>query len=174
HARAAPVRRAHRRRARGRDARRVPARARGGADRDEHPLPPRAPADGLPRTVPAAAAAARRGAGGRRGAVAAALAGAFRRGRCGRDRRAPPRPHPLLGMRRRAVRVAATLVVTGLCTAYIVWKIDVSRTAHILGHARAGYFLLALGIMVVTVWPMAWRCERLLVATGILVRLAWL
>jgi len=77
-------------------------------------------------------------------------------------------------MRRRAVRVAATLVVTGLCTAYIVWKIDVSRTAHILGNASVGYFLLALGIMVVTVWPMAWRWQRLLRARGIDDRLPWL
>jgi uncharacterized protein (TIRG00374 family) len=77
-------------------------------------------------------------------------------------------------MRRRAVRIAATLVVTGLCTAYIVWKIDVSRTAHILGHASVGYFLLALAIMVVTVWPMAWRWQRLLRAQGIEDRLPWL
>ena len=31
-------------------------------------------------------------------------------------------------MRRRSVRVAATLVITGLCTAYIIWKIDVGET----------------------------------------------
>src|SRR5919199_857804 len=77
-------------------------------------------------------------------------------------------------MRRRLLRVAATLVVTGLCTAYIVWKIDVSRTAHILGHASVGYFLLALAIMVVTVWPMAWRWQQLLRAQGIHDRLPWL
>jgi uncharacterized protein (TIRG00374 family) len=77
-------------------------------------------------------------------------------------------------MKRRAVRIAATLVVTGLCTAYIVWKIDVSRTAHILGHASVGYFLIALAIMVVTVWPMAWRWQRLLRARGIEDRLPWL
>src|SRR5207302_3910033 len=63
---------------------------------------------------------------------------------------------------------------TGLCTAYIVWKIDVSRTAHILGNASVAYFLLALAIMVVTVWPMAWRWQRLLAARGIHDRLPWL
>src|ERR671936_879759 len=77
-------------------------------------------------------------------------------------------------MKKRLIRIGATLVVTGLCTAYIVWKIDVSRTAHILGDASVGYFLLALAIMVVTVWPMAWRWQRLLRAQGIDDRLPWL
>ena len=76
--------------------------------------------------------------------------------------------------RRRAVRVAATLAVTGLATAYIVWRIDVGKTAHILAHAGFGYFLAALGIMVVTVWPMAWRWQQLLRAKGIEDNLAWL
>ena len=29
-------------------------------------------------------------------------------------------------------RTVATLVVTGLCTAYIVWKIDLGTTLHVL------------------------------------------
>jgi len=65
-------------------------------------------------------------------------------------------------LRRRSLRVAATLVVTGLCTAYIVWKIDIRRVGHILAHASVGYFLLALAIMVLSVWPMAWRWQKLL------------
>ncbi len=77
-------------------------------------------------------------------------------------------------MRLRLLRLTATLVVTGLCTAYIVWKIDVSRTVHILAHARIGYFLAALAIMVVTVWPMAWRWQQLLHAKEIRDRLGWL
>jgi uncharacterized protein (TIRG00374 family) len=76
--------------------------------------------------------------------------------------------------RRRLVRTAATLAVTGAATAYIVWKIDVGKTAHILAHARVGYFLAALGIMVVTVWPMAWRWQQLLRAKGIEDNLPWL
>ena len=68
----------------------------------------------------------------------------------------------------------ATLVVTGLCTAYVVWKIDVGRTAHILAHANVGYFLGAVAIMVVSVWPMAWRWQKLLEARGIRDRLSWL
>jgi uncharacterized protein (TIRG00374 family) len=77
-------------------------------------------------------------------------------------------------LRRRSLRVAATLVVTGLCTAYIVWKIDVRRVGHILAHASVGYFLLALAIMVLSVWPMAWRWQKLLAARGIRDRLSWL
>ncbi|HZO34882.1 MAG TPA: lysylphosphatidylglycerol synthase transmembrane domain-containing protein [Gaiellaceae bacterium] len=68
---------------------------------------------------------------------------------------------------RRLWRVGATLVVTGLCTAYILWKIDLRRTGHVLAHARVGWWLLAVGIMVVSVWPMAWRWQRLLAARGV-------
>ena len=51
-------------------------------------------------------------------------------------------------MSRRALRAAATLVVTGLCTAYIVWKIDLGRTAHVLAHAAPGWWLASVAIMV--------------------------
>jgi len=64
-------------------------------------------------------------------------------------------------------RALATLVVTGLCTAYIVWKIDLGKTGHVLAHARAGWWLASLGIMVASVWPMAWRWQRLLEARGV-------
>jgi glycosyltransferase 2 family protein len=75
---------------------------------------------------------------------------------------------------RRALRIAGTLVVTGLAIAYLVWKIDLRRTGHELAHARLGYFLASLAIMVVTVWPMAWRWQRLLRAKGVEDRLPWL
>ena len=77
-------------------------------------------------------------------------------------------------MRRRLLRLAATLVVTGLCLAYIVWKVDIGRTARILVHANVWYFLGAVAITVGTVWPMAWRWQRLLGAKGIHDRLTWL
>jgi uncharacterized protein (TIRG00374 family) len=64
-------------------------------------------------------------------------------------------------------RVALTLVVTGLCTAYILWKIDLGKTGHVLGDARVGWWLLSLAIMVGSVWPMAWRWQRLLAARGV-------
>jgi uncharacterized protein (TIRG00374 family) len=64
-------------------------------------------------------------------------------------------------------RAAATIVVTGLCTAYIVWKIDLGATGHVLGNARVGWWLASLGIMVASVWPMAWRWQHLLDVRGV-------
>jgi glycosyltransferase 2 family protein len=75
---------------------------------------------------------------------------------------------------RRLLRVGGTLVVTGLAITYLIYKIDLRRTGHELAHARIGYFLASLGIMVVTVWPMAWRWQRLLRAKGVDDRLPWL
>ncbi|HEX9415639.1 MAG TPA: lysylphosphatidylglycerol synthase transmembrane domain-containing protein, partial [Gaiellaceae bacterium] len=75
---------------------------------------------------------------------------------------------------KRALRIVLTLAVTGLCTAYILWKIDIGRTAHILASARIGYFLLAVAIMVFTIPPMAWRWKLLLRAKGIDDGLGWL
>jgi glycosyltransferase 2 family protein len=76
--------------------------------------------------------------------------------------------------RARLVRVVITLLVTGACVAYLIWKIDIRRTGHILAHANAGYFVLAVAIMGISVLPMAWRWQQLLRATGILERLGWL
>jgi uncharacterized protein (TIRG00374 family) len=75
---------------------------------------------------------------------------------------------------RRLFRLVLTLAVTGLAVAYLGWKIDLSRTWQILSHASVGWFLLAVAIMAVTVWPMAWRWQRLLLAQGIRDRLLWL
>jgi len=75
---------------------------------------------------------------------------------------------------RRGVRVTATLVVTGACLAYIVWKIDLQRTVDILGEADYWYLAAAVVIMTVTVLPMAWRWQRLLQARSIDDRLGWL
>ena len=77
-------------------------------------------------------------------------------------------------MRNRTLRLVATLVVTGLCTAYLVWKIDLSQTLRLLAHAELGYFLAAVAIMIGSVWPMAWRWQQLLHARGIQDRLSWL
>ena len=64
-------------------------------------------------------------------------------------------------------RAAATLVVTGLCTTYIVFKIDLGKTGRVLAHANAGWWLLSLAIMTASVWPMAWRWQRMLAARGV-------
>jgi len=75
---------------------------------------------------------------------------------------------------RRPLRVALTLLVTGLCTAYLVWKIDLSKTIDVLTGADPGYFLLAVAFVVVTVPPMAWRWQLLLRAKGVHDNIAWL
>jgi uncharacterized protein (TIRG00374 family) len=75
---------------------------------------------------------------------------------------------------RRPIRIAATLIVTALCTAYLLWKIDVGESARTLADANLGYFLAAIAIMVATVVPMAWRWQRLLEVRGIRERYPWL
>ena len=75
---------------------------------------------------------------------------------------------------RRALRASGTLVVTGLAVAYILWRVDLRETVHVLVNASAGWWLASFGIWVVTVWPLAWRWQRLLASSGIHERLSWL
>ena len=74
----------------------------------------------------------------------------------------------------RPVRVLLTLVVTALGTAYLVWKVDLSQTLDILAEADPWYFLAAVALMIVTVWPMALRWQWLLRAKGIDDSMSWL
>jgi glycosyltransferase 2 family protein len=74
----------------------------------------------------------------------------------------------------RPVRVLLTLLVTALGTAYLLWKIDVSRTLDVLADVDPWYFLAAVALMVVTLWPMALRWQWLLRAKGIDDSLSWL
>jgi glycosyltransferase 2 family protein len=64
-------------------------------------------------------------------------------------------------------KAAATLLVTGLCTWYILSKIDLGTTGHVLAHAHPGWWLFSVAIMAGSVWPMAWRWQRLLAARGV-------
>jgi len=75
---------------------------------------------------------------------------------------------------RRSQRTVGTLVVTGLAVAYILWRVDLRETVHVLANASAGWWLASFGIWVVTVWPLAWRWQRLLASSGIHERLGWL
>ncbi len=77
-------------------------------------------------------------------------------------------------MRRRALRVGLTLVVTGLCAAYILWRIDVGKAVDTIAGARIEYLAGSLAIMASTVVPMAWRWQRLLAARGVHDRVPWL
>ena len=83
------------------------------------------------------------------------------------------RVHAALQMSR-PLRVVLTLVVTGLCTAYLLWKIDLGRTAQVLVDANPLYFLAALALMVVTILPMAWRWQLLLKTKGVHEEIPWL
>ncbi len=76
--------------------------------------------------------------------------------------------------RRRAWRAAATVALTGGCVAYVLWRIDLSRTGHILAGADPRYFGAAVTIWLLGVWPLAWRWQRLLDACGVRDRLGWL
>ena len=74
----------------------------------------------------------------------------------------------------RTGRALATLLVTGLCTSYILWKIDLRETLHVLANADLVYFACAAVIMTLAVLPMAWRWQRLLEARGVSDSFGWL
>jgi glycosyltransferase 2 family protein len=74
----------------------------------------------------------------------------------------------------RGSRIVGTLLVTAGCVAYVLWKIDLARTAHLLQRANLGYLLVAVAILVVGFVPMAWRWQRLLAARGVDESLRWL
>jgi uncharacterized protein (TIRG00374 family) len=75
---------------------------------------------------------------------------------------------------RRRLRVAATLLVTAGAVAYILLKIDLGKTAHIIGSASVPWLLLSAFLTVITVPPMAWRWQQLLTARDVHERLPWL
>ncbi|HEY8103261.1 MAG TPA: lysylphosphatidylglycerol synthase transmembrane domain-containing protein, partial [Gaiellaceae bacterium] len=74
----------------------------------------------------------------------------------------------------RSLRVLATLALTGVAVAYLVWKIDIHETADVLADADPWWFALAVAIMTLTVVPMAERWRRLLSSQGMRERLPWL
>jgi glycosyltransferase 2 family protein len=76
--------------------------------------------------------------------------------------------------RSRALRAAGTLVVTGLATAYILWRIDLGRTGHVLASASIGWWLASCAIWVASVWPLSWRWLKLLGSAGVREPLGWL
>ena len=77
-------------------------------------------------------------------------------------------------MRGRALRLAATLVVTGLAALYILSKIDVGKTVDIIGGASVPWLALSAALTVVTVPPQAWRWQMLLRVRGLDETVSWL
>ena len=75
---------------------------------------------------------------------------------------------------RRSIRITATLLVTGLCTAYLIWKIDLAKTLDVLADTDFAWFALSVAIMVGTALPMALRWKWLLAARGMPDHFPWL
>jgi glycosyltransferase 2 family protein len=75
---------------------------------------------------------------------------------------------------KRALRVALTLIVTAAAVAYILIKIDLGKTAHILGTASVPWVLASIVLTLITVPPMAWRWQRLLAVRGVRESVGWL
>ena len=75
---------------------------------------------------------------------------------------------------KRLLRPLATILFTGLATAYLVWKIDLGTTADVLRETSGWWFGLAVAIMILTTVPMALRWQWLLASQGMRERLPWL
>jgi uncharacterized protein (TIRG00374 family) len=75
---------------------------------------------------------------------------------------------------RRSVRIALTLLLTGLAVAYLVWKIDFHQTVDTIVHADPWWFVFAVSIMIGTALPMALRWQWLMRAQSMPDRFAWL
>src|SRR5581483_11572160 len=75
---------------------------------------------------------------------------------------------------KRVLRVLATLVVTGGAIAYILSKVDIHKTADIIGSASMPWLVLSAALTLVTVFPMAWRWRQLLAVRGVHEPVSWL
>jgi hypothetical protein len=75
---------------------------------------------------------------------------------------------------RQLLRAVGTLAVGGLCIAYILWKIDLGETVHVLANANLPDFLLASAITIGAMLPLTWRWQQLLAARGVHERYGWL
>jgi glycosyltransferase 2 family protein len=72
-----------------------------------------------------------------------------------------------------AIRLGLTLLITGVCLAYILWQLDIHKTVDIVVHSQLGWFFGAVAIMIGGVPPMAFRWQRLLAARGVQESFPW-
>jgi uncharacterized protein (TIRG00374 family) len=86
----------------------------------------------------------------------------------------PPRGLLRRALADRRVRILATLLVTGAAIAYLLSKIDIGKTGHILGDASLGWLALSAFLTIGTVPPQALRWQLLLRARGVDDSLGWL
>ena len=75
---------------------------------------------------------------------------------------------------RRGRRIGIQLALSGALIAYLVWQIDIARTAEQIGASNPLYLLGAVAIFVASIWPLAWRWQILLASKGIHEPLGWL
>jgi uncharacterized protein (TIRG00374 family) len=75
---------------------------------------------------------------------------------------------------KRWLRIALTLVFTGLAVGYLVWKIDLHTPIDILVDADPWWFALAVAIMLGTALPMALRWQWLMRAQSMDDNFPWL
>jgi uncharacterized protein (TIRG00374 family) len=75
---------------------------------------------------------------------------------------------------KRWLRVAATLLVTAAAVAYVLFKIDLGKTLHIIGSASPWWLAFSAVMTLGTVPPMAWRWQRLLAARDVHESVLWL
>ena len=90
------------------------------------------------------------------------------------DVTSPPPGRARRALRNRSVRIAGTVVVTGAAVAYLISKIDLGKTAHIMATASLGWLALSAFLTLVTVPPQAWRWKLLLRARGVDDNVPWL
>jgi uncharacterized protein (TIRG00374 family) len=74
----------------------------------------------------------------------------------------------------RPLRVAATLLLTGLAIAYLVWKVDIHDVVDTLLDSDPWWFALSVAIMIGTALPMALRWQWLMRAQRMEDRFLWL
>jgi hypothetical protein len=74
----------------------------------------------------------------------------------------------------RKVRLAATLAVSAFAIGYIVLKINIGQTLHILSSADQAWVAVSAFLILITILPMSWRWQRLLAARGIHEDIPWL
>jgi uncharacterized protein (TIRG00374 family) len=71
-------------------------------------------------------------------------------------------------------RITLQVLVSVGVIAYLIWRIDIVATFHLIAGADPVPLLAALAIFLATTWVMAWRWQLLLAAKGIHEPLGWL
>jgi uncharacterized protein (TIRG00374 family) len=74
----------------------------------------------------------------------------------------------------RGLRIAVQLALSAAIIGYLLWQIDVGKTADQIASSNPLYLLPAVAIFIATMWPQAWRWQILLASKGLHEPLGWL